>query len=129
SSARSVPNSSSSRNGSRSGSCGPPITRVSLTPAPSDAGVPRSLRAMRAWDAVVFMGGSCAGTGMMGAAGGRLQAREWNGRLRGYQGQRPWSPAFAGMTADSPGATGIRHQPPGTVDAGVAGEVDRDGAG
>ena len=30
-------------------SCGVPITRVSLTPAPSDAGMPRRLRTTRAW--------------------------------------------------------------------------------
>src|SRR5688572_14794266 len=36
-------------------SSGEPMTRVSFTPAPSDAGRPRSLRAMRAWDWVVVV--------------------------------------------------------------------------
>src|SRR5690606_41308544 len=73
-------------------------------PAPTDAGGPRGVRAWRAWEAVVSMAGSCAGTGMMGPTATPRQAQRWTGGLR-------------------------RQQAPGAVDAGIAGEVPGDGVG
>src|SRR5690606_18747258 len=99
-------------------SSGEPITRVSLTPAPSLVGMPRSLRITRAEVLVVAMGGSwgtCAKDG--GGPGAAVARRAGCGVAR--MGCRGRVAARAPLLQD--------RQAPGAVDAGVAGEVRGNG--
>src|SRR5690606_20153684 len=93
----------------------PPITRVSLTPAPSDAGMPRTLRTTRA---------SLAGTDAFMAGPSRKVAADMGAFARGRNARR-WN----GTCQPCAAPASARGHAPGAVDARVAGEVGRDGGG
>src|SRR5690606_854641 len=99
-------------------SSGEPIRRVSLTPAPSLVGMPRSLRMTRAEVVVVAMGGSwgylCQGWRRCGAAVARLAGC-------GVAGVGCRVPVAARASLLQGG------EAPGAVDARVAGEVRGNG--
>src|SRR5690606_30722411 len=123
------------RNGSRSGRSPPPITRVSFTPAPSDAATPRTLRPMRAVvSAVAFM--RVPRGGRVGDMGPRLAGTPSTGGTL-VASRRPSWPLSSGCdTGTGAGRTPDvarsrlklrlqRLQPPGAVDARVACEIGR----